>query len=148
MTGAVTIAVRQMRPEDACAVAMLTTELGYPATEHEIRSRYHLIMKRPDSCLFVAQAADLIVGWIHVQSMYLLECDARAEIWGLVVSETARGAGVGRRLVEAAEQWALGRGLGMMALRSNQLRTEARGFYEHLGYKVTKAQNTFRKNLT
>jgi len=148
MAGAVTIAVRHMTHEDACAVAMLTTQLGYPATEDEIRSRYDLIMERRDSCLFVAQGGELIVGWIHVQAMYLLECGARAEIWGLVVSETARGTGVGRRLVHAAEQWALGRGLGMMALRSNQLRTDARGFYEHLGYKVTKTQNAFRKNLT
>ena len=32
-----------------------------------------------------------------------------------------------------------------MAVRSNNLRTEAQGFYEHLGYKVTKTQNAFRK---
>ena len=47
------------------------------------------------------QSGNRIVGWIHVQATYLLECDARAEIWGLVVSEKARGSGVGRRLVEA-----------------------------------------------
>ena len=96
----------------------------------------------------MAEAGDRVVGWIHVQATYLLECDARAEIWGLVVSETARGSGVGRRLVEAAEEWAAMLGLAVMALRSNQLRTGARGFYEHLGYTVTKTQNAFRKNLT
>ena len=92
--------------------------------------------------------ATVIVGWVHVQATYLLECDARAEIWGLVVADKARGTGVGRRLVEAAEEWALMRGLGVMAVRSNNLRTEAQGFYEHLGYTVTKTQNAFRKNLT
>ena len=62
-----------------------------------------------------------------MQATYLLECDARAEIWGLVVADTARGTGVGRRLVEAAEEWALMRGLAVMAVRSNNLRTEAQG---------------------
>lgn len=149
MAGTLTVTVRQMRPEDASAVAALTSQLGYPSTDDEIRRRYDLIKDRWDGRLFVAQhAGTAIVGWIHVQATYLLECDARAEIWGLVVAEKARGTGVGRRLVEAAEEWALMRGLGVIVLRSNHLRTEAQGFYEHLGYTVTKTQNAFRKNLT
>ena len=128
MADALTVALRQMRAEDTAAVARLTTQLGYPATEDEIRRRYDLIKDRWDARLFVAQhAGNLIVGWIHVQATYLLECDARAEIWGLVVADTARGTGVGRRLVEAAEEWALMRGLAVMTVRSNDLRTEAQG---------------------
>ena len=50
-------------------------------------------------------------------------------------------------LVEAAEEWAVVRGLGVMSLRSNQLRTDAHKFYEHLGYTVIKTQNAFRKSL-
>ena len=149
MAESMTVEIRQMRAEDTASVAALTTQLGYPATEDAIRRRYDLIKDRWDARLFVAQhAGNIIVGWIHVQATYLLECDARAEIWGLVVSETARGTGVGRRLVEAAEEWALMRGLDVIVLRSNYLRTEAQGFYEHLGYTVTKTQNAFRKNLT
>ena len=148
MADTLTVALRQMRLEDTAAVARLTTQLGYPATEDEIRRRYDLIKDRWDARLLVGQqAGNLIVGWVHVQATYLLECDARAEIWGLVVADTARGTGVGRRLVEAAEEWALMRGLSVMAVRSNELRTEAKGFYEHLGYQVTKTQNAFRKHL-
>ncbi len=149
MAESLTVEVRQMRPEDTSSVAALTTLLGYPATEDEIRRRYDLIKDRWDARLFVAQhAGNVIVGWIHVQATYLIECDARAEIWGLVVTDKARGTGVGRRLVEAAEEWALMRGLDVMVLRSNYLRIDAQGFYEHLGYTVTKTQNAFRKNLT
>lgn len=149
MAESLTVEIRQMRPEDTAAVAVLTTQLGYPSTEDAIRRRYDLIKDRWDARVFVAQhAGNRIVGWIHVQATYLLECDARAEIWGLVVGDTARGTGVGRRLVEAAEEWALMRGLNTIVLRSNYLRTEAQGFYEHLGYTVTKTQNAFRKSLT
>ena len=147
MAAMLTLAVRQMCAEDASVVAALTTQLGYPATEDEIRRRYDFLKDRRDARVFVAQCGDVVCGWIHVQAAYLLECDARAEIWGLVVDETARGRGVGRRLVHAAEEWARMRGLGTMALRSNQLRAGAQGFYEHLGYTITKTQNAFRKNL-
>ncbi|HET9468398.1 MAG TPA: GNAT family N-acetyltransferase [Vicinamibacterales bacterium] len=148
MADTLTVAVRQMRPEDAGAVAKLVTQLGYPSTEDEIRRRYDLIKDRWDARLLVAQhAGTSIVGWVHVQALYLLETDARAEIFGLVVADTARGTGVGRRLMEAAEEWALVRGFNVMGLRSNYLRIEAQGFYEHLGYKVVKTQNAFRKNL-
>jgi ribosomal protein S18 acetylase RimI-like enzyme len=149
MTDTLTVVVRQMRPEDARAVANLTTQLGYASTEDEIRRRYDLIKDCRDAHVFVAQhTGNAIVGWIHVQATCPLESDTRAEIWGLVVSETARGSGIGRRLVEAAEEWALMRGLGVMVLRSNTLRTQAQGFYEHLGYTVTKTQNAYRKTLT
>ena len=110
--------------------------------------RYNLMKDRSDARLFVAETADAaIVGWIHMQVTYMLESDPRAEIWGLVVSETARGSGVGRRLVEAGEQWAMTLGLNTVVVRSNRVRVQAHGFYEHLGYAVTKTQNAFRKSL-
>lgn len=137
-----------MLPEDAVAVADLTSQLGYPSTESDIRRRYDLIKDRWDARLLVAQYANrAIVGWVHVQATYLLEVDMRAEIWGLVVAESARGTGVGRMLVEAAEEWAVMRGLDVMGVRSNYLRIEAHAFYEHLGCKVVKTQNAYRKSL-
>jgi len=74
MSGVTNIAIRPMRPEDAARVAELTTELGYPSTEDEIRRRYGLIINRADASLFVAHdARNVVVGWIHVQATHLLE---------------------------------------------------------------------------
>jgi GNAT superfamily N-acetyltransferase len=137
-----------MRLADAGAVAALATQLGYPSTEAEIRRRYEWIERDDDSRLLVAEHHDgRVVGWIHAQKTCMLEADPRTEIWGLVVDETARGRGVGRRLLEAAEQWAREQGLTVVTLRSNSLREAARAFYEHLGYTITKNQNAFRKTL-
>jgi ribosomal protein S18 acetylase RimI-like enzyme len=142
------VTIREMQPEDIASVADLTSQLGYPATARDIERRFDLIKARTDSHLLVAHTSDRQpVGWIHVQATYLLESDPRAEIWGLVVAETSRGTGAGRALVEAAEQWAAGQGFSVVGLRSNVVRDRARGFYEHLGYKVTKTQNAFRKSL-
>jgi GNAT superfamily N-acetyltransferase len=141
-------AIRQMSLEHAAAVANLTSQLGYPSTEADIKRRYALIDGRSDGRLIVALDINAtVVGWIHVQALSMLEADQRAEIWGLVVADTVRGAGVGRLLVEAAEEWALKRGLDMMGVRSNILRVEAHAFYEHLGYEVVKTQKAFRKLL-
>ena len=57
MSEVTNIAIRPMRPEDAARVAELTTELGYPSTEDEIRRRYGLIINRSDASLFVAHDA-------------------------------------------------------------------------------------------
>jgi len=143
------VVVRQMQADDVAAVADLTSQLGYPASESEIKRRFDFIKDRWDARLLVAQHAERrVAGWIHVQATYLLEADPRAEIWGLVVSEAVRGRGAGRALVEAAEDWAGRLGLDVMAVRSNVVRERARGFYEHLGYHVTKTQNAFRKSLS
>jgi GNAT superfamily N-acetyltransferase len=142
------VVIRQMQAEDIAAVADLTSQLGYPATESEIKRRYDFIKDRWDARLLVAQRAErLVVGWIHVQATYMLEADPRAAIWGLVVSEAARGTGVGRALVEAAEDWAIRLGFDAIAVNSNAMRERTRGFYEHLGYAVVKTQNAFRKSL-
>ena len=145
-TGPVTI--RQMLAEDLAAVAALTTALGYPSSDSDIKRRFDLIKDRWDARLIVAHRQDRdVLGWIHVQATYMLEADARAAIWGLVVAESARRSGVGRLLIEAAEEWATMRGLNVMAVQSNTTRLEARAFYEHLGYEIVKTQNAFRKTL-
>lgn len=141
-------AIRQMAPEDAAAVAELTSQLGYASSESDIKRRYALIKDRLDGRLIVALDIDaVVVGWIHVQALSMLEADQRAEIWGLVVADSVRGSGAGRLLVEAAEEWAVERDLDIMGVRSNTLRVEAHAFYEHLGYEVVKTQKAFRKNL-
>jgi hypothetical protein len=39
-------------------------------------------------------------------------------------------------------------GMSVVVIRSNNARVDAKGFYEHLGYKVKKTQNAFRKELS
>jgi GNAT superfamily N-acetyltransferase len=137
-----------MQAGDAAAVADLSTQLGYPSSEAEIADRFGALKDRRDACVLVGEESKgAIVGWIHMQITESLESGARAEIWGLVVAEPARGTGVGRALVEAGERWALSSGLQVIVVRSNTIRVEAHRFYEHLGYQVIKTQKAFRKQL-
>ncbi len=77
-----------------------------------------------------------------------MESGAAVEIRGLVVDESRRGAGLGRGLMEHAEEWARGRGVRVIRLRSNVVRGGAHAFYARLGYSLVKTQHIFSKKLT
>jgi ribosomal protein S18 acetylase RimI-like enzyme len=139
--------IRPMRADDAAAVAALTGELGYPASPDDLSRRIHLASARPESQLLVAEEGGRVIGWLHVYGAYLLESDPHAEIGGLVITEDARGRGVGAALVSAAEAWARERDFAAIRVRSNILRHDAHAFYERLGYRLMKTQKNFRKEL-
>ena len=144
-----TVRVRPMTAEDAGTVAELCTQLGYPVRAEAMRRRIAALAGRDDHVLFVAETpAGRVVGWVHVCAVMLLEIDPLAEIWGLIVDEEERGQGIGRRLMDAAEEWARGRGLAVMGLRSRVQREGAHRFYQRLGYEIAKTSYTFRKHLT
>jgi GNAT superfamily N-acetyltransferase len=97
--------------------------------------------------LVAETAPGRVVGWLHGAEQELLESGRRCEILGLVVDESQRARGVGRRLVQAVEAWAAARGLDRMAVRSNVARAESHPFYERLGYVRAKTQHAYRKRL-
>ena len=73
--------------------------------------------------------------------------DPQAEIGGLVVDEDHRCCGVGRLLMQQAEQWAREKGCSEVYLRSNVVREGAHAFYEGIGYSSAKTSMAFRKAL-
>jgi GNAT superfamily N-acetyltransferase len=146
LTSSVTI--RPARPADAARIAALSGQLGYPVAPEEISSRLARLLGCEDGAVLVAELSpEGVIGWTHVARVEILEYGVRAEILGLVVDRTARRHGAGRRLVEAAEQWAVARGLRQIGVRSNITRAESHPFYERLGYERWKTQHAYRKAL-
>ncbi len=140
---------RPIEPSDAAALVPLCGQLGYPATLQQVERRLQLLLGHPGQGLLGAEtAAGQLVGWVHVQSRCVFESDPFAEICGLVVDENARGHGVGRDLVAAAEQWAVAEGHTVIRVRSNVIRTATHRFYQNRGYAIAKSQISFTKPLT
>ena len=140
--------IRRAKSADAPQIAVLSGQLGYPATAEQIRKRLRGIKPPSQHAVFVANSAkDGVIGWVHVSRQPLLESEVRAEVNGLVVAEGQRSLGAGARLLAAAEEWARRHGCKEMSVRSNVIRERAHKFYERNGYEHYKTQKSFRKPL-
>ena len=141
------LVVRRAKATDAAGVAELSGILGYPVDRETMQRRLERLGGREEHVVFVAEIGGKVVGWIHGAEHEFLVAGRIGEICGLVVAEGQRTSGVGRRLVEAIEQWARGRGLDQVSVRSNVVRTESHPFYERIGYVRVKTQHAYRKRL-
>ena len=142
------LTIRSATLDDAAQLADLCTQLGYPAAAADMRRRLARLLPDERHAVLVAARPDgHVVGWIHVLAWDLVVEEALAEVAGLVVDEGCRDQGVGRRLLQQAEQWARARGCRAVHLRSNVVRQAAHAFYRRLGYESYKTQLAFRKAL-
>ncbi|WP_280154738.1 GNAT family N-acetyltransferase [Piscinibacter sp. XHJ-5] len=98
--------IRPMAIADARAVAVLAQQAGYRTTGDEIARRHAAVMSLPHSMLYVAHAADDIIGWAHVHGIFDLLSDSYAAVLGLGVRADLRGRGVGRALIDECRRWA------------------------------------------
>lgn len=141
--------IRPMRAADAPHLTGLLAQLGYPSEADAVASRLASILNSATQQVLVAVPADdsRVDGFIGVERRLVLVEDERVEITGLVVDSAARRFGIGRALMNAAEQWALQRGLHTVVVRSNIVRPESHPFYEGIGYQRTKTSHTYCKEI-
>jgi GNAT superfamily N-acetyltransferase len=146
--GARQTVIRLARADDAERIAVLCQQLGYSVSSEEARRRLEYIHQEDRHIVYVAELPHGHVGgWVHVHARSLLVVDLHAEIGGLVVDEGCRGRGIGKLLMQHAEEWARGQGCRTVYLRSNAIRKGAHVFYERVGYSVVKTSLTFCKTL-
>ena len=140
--------IRRAKSADAPRIAVLSGQLGYPATAAQMRKRLRGIKPASQHAVFVADSAkDGVIGWLQVSREPLLEGEIRAEVNGLVVAEGQRSLGAGAKLLTTAKEWARKHGCKSMSVRSNVIRERAHQFYERHGYEHYKTQKSFRKPL-
>jgi len=141
-------AVVPAKPEHAHAIAMLSPELGYTITVDATRTVLAQLLDSDKHLVAAAIAPNgMLLGWVVAERRLMLESGEFVELTGLVVTAGARRTGVGRSLVNAAEQWALQQGFAAIRVRSNVARTESHPFYEGLGYQRGKTQHSYIKKL-
>jgi GNAT superfamily N-acetyltransferase len=141
--------IRPIRAADAPRLSGLLAQLGYPSELDVVTSRLAGILNSATQQILVAVPAhdSRIDGYIGVEQRRPLHSDKLVEITGLVVDSAARRSGLGRTLVNAAEQWALQHGFHTMVVRSNVVRPESHPFYEGIGYQRTTTSHTYRKEV-
>ncbi len=141
-------AVREPQLGDHERLADLAGQLGYPCTGIEVRNRLDGMQDPKQYATYVAELpAGQIAGWIGVYIFRSVALDSFAEISGLVVDQQIRSRGIGKALLDAAEQWARRQGCISIWVRSNVTRELAHRFYTHNGYDHVKTQKSLRKSL-
>ena len=92
-----------------------------------------------DHGLFVAKVSGRVAGFLHLVArdappIPILVPRRLAMVDSLVVRRDLRRAGVGRVLMERAEQWAREQGAAELELNVFEFNTDAIAFYRSLGY--------------
>ena len=130
--------VRDATAADAPALAPLLGELGYPAAADALASRMQRMLARDDQRVFVAERDGRALGLLALHVFPVLAYDRDlAMIMALVVTESARGLGVGRALIERAEAVAKSLGASRLMVTTHVRRADAHAFYERLGFEFT-----------
>jgi GNAT superfamily N-acetyltransferase len=140
--------VRPALLADAPALADLITELGYPTTADEMTIRLALILQHADYQTIVAEQSGALVGMVGMTRNLRWEYDGCfVRIIALVVSSSAREQGVGERLIQAAEIWAVDIGATELALNCGNRpeRAAAHRFYPRMGFVAS--STGYRKTL-
>lgn len=141
-----TITIRPARADDAPELALLSGELGYPATTEAMSARLPALLDDPWQLVLVAaRSDDRALAWLHAAVRRQLDSDPCVEVVGLVVGENCRGGRLGAALLAAAESWAWSQELDTVILRSNIVRERAHAFYLREGYERVKSSHLFRK---
>jgi GNAT superfamily N-acetyltransferase len=134
------------RADLAAIVAMLAdddvsrTRSGYTAVvTDEIVAAFEEISRDPSNELLVGEHDGAIVASLQITYIPGLSRGGmrRAQVESVRVRSDLRGHGIGQRLIEAATDRARQRGCAIMQLTTDLRRTDARRFYERLGFETT-----------
>ena len=88
-----------------------------------------------------------IIGFVHAELYESLYMDTGLNILGLAVDSNFQGQGIGKKLMNYIEDYALKNNISYIRLNSNVRRIDAHKFYESIGYVCDKTQKRLIKKL-
>jgi GNAT superfamily N-acetyltransferase len=139
--------LRAMQDVDLEPIAALSLELGYPISIERLAENLGALAASPDHLLRVAIEGGRVAGWIDAALNRTLFEPAWVEVEGLVVAAASRGRGLGAALLREVEAWARELGVAEVRLGCRVTRPDAHGFYERIGYRISKTQHRFVRAL-
>lgn len=112
--------------------ALLRLEEAAFQTDRINRRQFRYLLTRGRARVLIAEDQGALVGYVLV---LFSRATSVARLYSIAVSEQARGRGVGRLLVEAAEQvaWEQDRAYMRLEIRRDNLASQA--LFEHAGYR-------------
>ena len=140
------IEIRASTPDDAVAVSTLLGELGYTVSVRQTAEHVLELSKTGSDPIFLAVADGQVLGLLALHLCRMLQyASPVVRVTALVVARRTRRRGVGKLLMEHAEQVGSAAGCEFVELTSAMDRTEAHAFYRSIGYEPNSLR--FRKPL-
>ncbi len=139
--------IRTRHPPEPHIVMLhsMLRDAGVKLSLEEIHTRLEGLGKTDR--LLLALDGDQVAGYAHLRVARDLVSEETAEVVTLLVSKPYRRNGVGRRLVAAAETWALESGRARLLLRTDVVRTDAHAFFTAMGYEKAATTIEFVRDL-
>ena len=126
------LTVKSAVAEDEQAVVALWRACDLVASYNDPVADFRFAKAGPCSDVLVAvDGAGEIAGSVMVG-----HDGHRGWLYYVATRPASRGQGVGRSMVQAAEQWLRQRGVAKVQLLVRETNTTVVGFYEHLGFEV------------
>ena len=127
-----------LEPMVALIGELFTLEADFAANPDAQRSGLRLLFEQPDSHLWVAEQGNAIVGLCTLQTLIsTAEGGPVGFVEDVIVTDSARGQGIGRRLLTTVQEWADANGLKRLQLLADRNNHPAIDFYKALGWEKT-----------
>jgi|SRR5207248_2258693 len=143
------LVVRSATDADALGMSFLLEDLGHPIEPARIVEKLADLRDSPLDRVWVVEVpakpvvseGHALAGLLGFHAIPLLHTAGRlGRITALVVHPRLRGMGVGRRLVDVAEQFARGINCERLEVTSGEQRHDAHRFYTTLGFSPQSAR--------
>ena len=125
---------RPMTDSDIPALVTLWHAAGVARPWNDPARDIAFARRGPHSTLLLAERAGQVLA-----SAMVGEDGHRGWVYYVAAAPEAQGEGLGRAIMAAAEAWLRGRGVWKVQLLVREDNARARGFYERLGYRDTRA---------
>ncbi len=126
------LTIRHAVPEDEPSVVELWRVCGLVASYNDPAADFRFARARACSDVLVGEDE---VGRIS-GSVMVGHDGHRGWLYYLASTPHSRGSGIGRQMVQAAEEWLRQRGVVKVQLLVRETNTTVVSFYEHLGFEV------------
>lgn len=124
------IKIRPADDDDVTALVRLWDACGLTRPWNDAREDIAFARRGPNSDVLVATRAGRIVASVMVG-----HDGHRGAVYYVSAEPGARGEGLGRLIMEAAEAWLVARGVWKLNLLVRTTNAGVIGFYENMGYK-------------
>ena len=140
---------RKINTADTPEVAEIcNAALGYDVDVENVKRQIEKLTNDKNQHIIIGYEDETIrkiIGFVHAQMYESFYSDLGLNILGLAVNPDFQGRGIGRKLMNKLEEYAIDNNISFIRLNSALKREEAHKFYEHIGYTCDKVQKRFIK---